>query len=158
MGKTRVAPIKTTTMPKLELQAALHASRLKMLILEEHDISIDRVYMWSDSTTVQWLNAFDKKQQIFVANRIGEILEKKTKLGEWNHIPGAQNPADLGTRGMRANEVATSVRLNGPVWLRKNEALWPKATTQHTIVEETLEITQVVIEFICGVIRQQYNG
>ena len=60
MGKTRVAPIKTTTIFKLELQAALHASRIKVLILEEHDISIDRVYMWSDSTTVQWLNAFDK--------------------------------------------------------------------------------------------------
>ena len=45
---------------------------------------------------------------------------------------------------MRANEFATSVWLNGPAWLRKKEPLWPKATTQHTIVEETLEITQVV--------------
>ena len=114
--------------------------------------------MWSDSTTVQWLNAFDKKQQIILANRIGEILEKKTKLGEWNHIPGAQNPADLGTRGMRANEVATSVRLNGPVWLRKNEALWPKATTQHTIVEETLEITQVVTLMPVHSSHLRYNG
>ena len=114
VGMTRVAPIKTTTIPKLELQAALHASRIKVSILEELDIIIDRVYMWSESTTViQWLNAFDKKQQKFVANRIGEIL-KNTKLGEWNHIPGAQNPADFGTRGMRANEIATSVWLNVP--------------------------------------------
>ena len=53
--------------------------------------------MSSDSTTViQWLNAFDKKQQIFVANRTGEILEN-TKLSDWNHIPDEQNPADLGT-------------------------------------------------------------
>ena len=82
MGKTRVVPIKTTTIPKLELQAALHASRIKVSIIEEHDFTIDQVFMWSDSSTViQWLNAFEKKQQIFVANRIGEILEN-TKLGE----------------------------------------------------------------------------
>ena len=144
VGKTRVAPIKTTTIPKLELQAALHASWIKVSNLEELDITIDRVYIWSDSTMViQWLNAFDKKQQIFVANRIGEFLEN-TKLVEWNHIPGAQIPADLGTRGMRANEIATSVWLNGPAWLRENEAQWPKATTQCTIVEDTLEITQVI--------------
>ena len=81
MRKTREAPIKTTTIPKLELQAALHASRIKASFLEDHDITIDRVHMWSDSTTViQWLNAFDKKQLIFVANRIEEIMEN-TKLG-----------------------------------------------------------------------------
>ena len=81
MRKTREAPIKTTTIPKLELQAALHASRIKASFLEDHDIAIDRVHMWSDSTTViQWLNAFDKKRLIFVANRIEEIMEN-TKLG-----------------------------------------------------------------------------
>ena len=64
MGKTRVAPIKTTTIPNLELQAALHASRIKVSILEELDITSDRFHMWSDSTTViQWLNAFDKNSR-----------------------------------------------------------------------------------------------
>ena len=41
MGKTLVAPIKTTTIPKLEFQAAFHAFRIKALIHEEHDITID---------------------------------------------------------------------------------------------------------------------
>ena len=144
MGNTRVAPIKTTTIPKLELQAALHASRIKVSIIEEHDFTINQVFMWSDSSTVtQWLNAFEKKQQFFVANRIGESLGN-TKLGEWNHIPGAQNLADLGTRGMRSNEIASSVWLNGLAWLIENEAHWPKATAACTIVEDTSETSQVV--------------
>ena len=144
MGKTRVAPIKTTTIPKLELQAALHASRIKVSIIEEHDFTINQVFMWSDSSTViECLNAFEKKQQFFVANRIGEILEN-TKLGEWNHIPGAQNPADFGTRGMRANKIASSVWLNRPAWLVENEAHWPKATAACTIVEDTSDTSQVV--------------
>ena len=144
MGKTRVALIKTTTIPKLALQAAPHASRVKASIIEEHDFTIYEVFMWSDSSTViQWLNSFEKKQQIFVANRIGKILEN-TKLGEWNHIPGAQNPADLGTRGMRANEIASSVWLNGPAWLSENEAHWPKAIAACIKVEDSSETSQVV--------------
>ena len=69
---------------------------------------------------------------------------KNTKLDERNHLPGAQNPVDLGTRGKRANEIATRVWLNGSAWLRENEAQMPKATTQRHIVEDKLEITQVV--------------
>ena len=140
MGNTRVAPIKTTNNPELELQA----SGINLSSLEEHEITIGRVYRWSDSTTViQRLDALDIKQQIFVANRIKEILEN-TKVGEWNHILDAQNPAHLDTRGMRVNEIVTSVWLNGPAWLRENKAQWPKSSTQRTVIEDTLEITQVV--------------
>ena len=139
MEKTRVASIKTTTIPKLELQAALHASRIKVSIIEEHDFTINHVFLWSDSATViQWLKAFEKKQQVFVANRIGEILEN-TKLREWNYIPGAQNTVDRGTRGMRANEIASSVLLKGPAWLVENEAHLAKATAACTFVEDTSE-------------------
>ena len=84
-----------------------------------------------------------KRSSKFVANRIGEILEN-TKLGEGNRIPGAQNPADLGTRGMRANELASSVWLNGPAWQSENKAHWPKTTAACTITEGTSETSQVV--------------
>ena len=69
---------------------------------------------------------------------------ENTKLGKWNHIPCTQNPADLDTRGMRANEIASSLRLNGPAWLVVNKAHWPKATAACTIVEDTSETSQVV--------------
>ena len=72
MGKTRVAPIKTTTIPKLELQAAFHISRIKVSIIKEHDFTINQVFMWSVlSIVIQWLIAFEKKQQIFVEDRVG---------------------------------------------------------------------------------------
>ena len=122
MLKTRVTSIKTTTIPKPEHQAALHTSRIKVSIVKEYDFIKDQIFMRSDSSTViHWLNAFEKKQQIFVANRNGENLEN-TNLGEWNRIPGTHNPADLGTRGMRANEIASSVWLIGPAWLTRSLA------------------------------------
>ena len=76
--KARVAPMKMLSIPKLELQAALLASRLKDNIEDIEKaltLSISKVFMWTDSTTVlQWLNS-TSKQPVFVANRVAEILE-----------------------------------------------------------------------------------
>ena len=52
LGKARVAPMKCLTVPKLELQAALLAKRLKVDITKALTIPLSRVFMWTDSTTV----------------------------------------------------------------------------------------------------------
>ena len=76
IGKCRVAPIRHTTIPKLELQAAVYGVRLSKQILNEYNVRIDKIYHWTDSSTVlQWPQAARKKQQVFVANRAAEILE-----------------------------------------------------------------------------------
>ena len=60
---------------------------------------------WSDSTTVlQWIRHSDKKQQVFVANRVAEVLEA-TSVDQWRHVPGEINPADCGTRGLSLVQV-----------------------------------------------------
>ena len=71
-GKARVAPMKALTIPKLELQAALLAARLKDEIQQALTVPVDRTFMWTDSTTVlQWLHSIDKKP-VFVASRVAE--------------------------------------------------------------------------------------
>ena len=116
LGKARVAPMKCLTVPKLELQAALLATRLKVDIIKALTIPLSRVFMWTDSTTVlQWLGSLDK-QPIFVANRVSEILESTT-VDQWFHVPTADNPADAGTRGMSAENLRTSSWLTGPSFL-----------------------------------------
>ena len=75
LGKARVAPMKVMTFPKLELQAALLAARLKNEIFQALTVTVNQVFMWTDSTTVlQWINS-NEKQPTFVANRVCEILE-----------------------------------------------------------------------------------
>ena len=57
LGKARVAPMKVMTVPKLELQAALLAARLKREITQALTVTVNQVFMWTDSTTVlQWIN------------------------------------------------------------------------------------------------------
>ena len=121
-GKARVAPMKALTIPKLELQAALLAARLKDEVQKALTLTVERTLMWTDSTTVlQWLHSIDK-QPVFVANRVAEILELTT-IDEWNHVPTVDNPADAGTRGLSAKALLDSSWLKGPAFLKTSD--WP---------------------------------
>ena len=121
-GKARVAPMKALTIPKLELQAALLAARLKDEVQQALTVPVERTFMWTDSTTVlQWLHSIDKKP-VFVANRVAEVLELTT-VDEWNQVPTADNPADAGTRGLPAKSLFDSPWLKGPKFLMTPD--WP---------------------------------
>ena len=116
LGKARVAPMKVMTVPKLELQAALLAARLKKEITHALTVTVNQLFMWTDSTTVlQWINS-NEKQPIFVANRFCEILEY-TNVDQWNHVATKDNPADAGTRGMSAQILQLSSWVKGPHFL-----------------------------------------
>ena len=73
------------SIPRLELQAAVMAVRLKEQIVKEHESKIHNCNFWTDSTTVlQWIHSSHRKQQVFVANRVAEILNT-TNVSQWNH-------------------------------------------------------------------------
>ena len=121
-GKTRVALLKALSMPKVELQAALLATRLKDDILTAFTVCINHVYMWTDCTTVlQWLNSTEELP-VFVANRVGEMLEPTT-IDEWQHVLIGDNPAATGTRGISSEALKDSSWVIGPSILRTKD--WP---------------------------------
>ena len=71
-------------------------------------------------TVSQWRNAAHKRQQAFVANRIGDILDCLS-VEELRHVKGTMNPADIGTRGMKVSQVIDSQWLTGPAWLPQTQ-------------------------------------
>lgn len=126
-AKTRVAPQKRLSIPKLELQAAVLSVRMSDMVTREHDYVIDDVYFWSDSIVVlYWIHGASKRQPPFIANRIGEILDS-TDPSQWQHCPGKLNPADDSSRGLSAAEITSNNRwMNGPAYLLLSEEMWPK--------------------------------
>ena len=146
IGKCRVAPIRNMTVAEMEMTAAVFGVRLRELILEEHDIEVDRIVHWTDSTMVlQWLHASNNKQPVFVGNRVAEILENST-IDQWRHVEGKKNPADNGTRGMTVEALKESEWLTGPAWLTETEDAWPKAPEklQFSIQEEQEPVMEAV--------------
>lgn len=78
----------------------------------------------------------------YVLTRVKEIREC-TALDSWRHCPGVQNPADLPSRGMNANELVNEKRWwKGPDFLYKPEAEWP----QEIEIKETESVLNEVVK------------
>ena len=100
IAKSRVAPLKPLTIPRLELQGAVVAVRLVQTVLKTLRIKIDQIFYWTDSFTVlQWIKSKHRKFHTFVSHRIAEIIEFSTPES-WFHIAGVNNPADEASRGL----------------------------------------------------------
>ena len=76
MSKSRLAPIKRITLPRLELNAARAGARLAKLVVHEIDLPIGRICYWSDSTiTLQYIYNDKNRLRVFEGNRVSEVLE-----------------------------------------------------------------------------------
>ena len=126
-AKTRVAPVKPLSIPRLELQAAVLSVRLAIMIQKEHDYEISSTHYWSDSSAViGQIRGESKRHPAFTANRLSEILDA-SEPQQWCHCPGKLNSADDGSRGLKADAITPNCRwLNGPAFLLKSEDQWPE--------------------------------
>ncbi|XP_046809839.1 uncharacterized protein LOC124420563 [Lucilia cuprina] len=126
-AKSRCAPLKIMSIPRLELQAAVLGTRLLVTILKEHSVKVSRIICWSDSTTViNWIGSESRRYKPFVAHRITEILES-TSPADWRWLPTNLNVADETTRRKSQVDFSDDSRwLNGPKFLYDSEDNWPQ--------------------------------
>lgn len=110
LAKSRVAPRKQISMPRLELSAALLGAQLSSTLKSELTLPIQNVVYWSDSTTVlSWLKSESCRYKVFVGTRIAEIQDL-TDVNNWRYVDGQSNPADDVTRGKTLRELAQPQR------------------------------------------------
>ncbi|XP_054085566.1 uncharacterized protein LOC128921580 [Zeugodacus cucurbitae] len=140
-AKTRCAPLKPMTIPRLELQAAVLGTRLLETIINEHSVVVKRRVLWSDSKTVlSWIESGTRRYKPFVAHRVAEILAT-TNVDEWRWISSRENVADEATRPSATFDIRPTSRwLNGPSFLKEAEHAWPATEKTPDFVHESEEL------------------
>lgn len=117
-SKSRVAPLKKMTLPRLELMGALIGARLGNNLLKPLNMERNQLNMWTDSMIVlHWIRSAAQRWKPFVANRVTEI-QSLTNPELWSHCTGKANPADLPTRGQSVeNLIQSQLWWSGPASL-----------------------------------------
>lgn len=126
-SKSRVAPLKSTELAKLELQAALLMVELTDRLLNIFPFTISHRYFYTDSKIVlAWISKPSYTWTTFVANRVAKIQEL-TRIEEWHYVNTKENPADLISRGMLPEKfINSSLWQFGPSFLLSSEILQEK--------------------------------
>ena len=130
LSKSRVSPLKTESISRLELIACVLAVRMWAVVRETYPTTTENTFFWTDSEVcLHWIKIHAKSFKAFVAHRIGEI-QSATDPTQWRHVPTAENPADVGTRPVTITELRSrDLWWKGPEFLQKRISEWPKGKT-----------------------------
>ncbi|XP_059611719.1 uncharacterized protein LOC132258411 [Phlebotomus argentipes] len=145
-AKSKVAPVKKKTIPKLELCGATLGARLVFRV--SRSLEISQVYCWADAKVVlAQIRSASPRQDVFTKNRVTTIREL-TVADRWNYVNTKENPSDLVSRGTTAMDLeASELYWHGPAWLTESQDDWPNvevAPDEVAEIEEEVAATFIV--------------
>ena len=135
MGKARVAPLKKMTIPRMDLSAAVLATRMEKILQSELQLQLQSSTFWTDSQSVlKYIANEHARFHTFAANRISTIREA-AKMSQWRYVNTKANPADDASRGQKAGQFLENRRwINSPDIIWKSGEDWPQFPLESTLL------------------------
>ena len=144
MGKSRLAPIKSVTIPRLELTAATTSIRVGEMLKREVDGDPEFVYHTDSTTVLRYIANERQRFHVFVANRV-QLIRDHSHPNQWKYVATKENPADDASRGLNGLALLEGQRwLEGPEFLWKPENEWPQQpSTLGQVPDDDPEVRKV---------------
>lgn len=121
MAKSRMTPLRSITISRLELTAAVVSVRMNLLLRSELEYTNMTEWFWTDSSVVLGYIANNTRRfHAFVANRVQQIRDVSEPY-QWNYVSSSDYPADIASRGASADELVNNCR-----WFSGPNFLWTK--------------------------------
>ncbi|GFW39055.1 integrase catalytic domain-containing protein [Trichonephila clavipes] len=138
-SKSRVASTKQTTIPRLELCAAVLLAKLVHRVKQALKLNVTNTFLWIDSMIVlSWIRKESYQLKTFVASRIATIQEM-TSSEQWRYVATEDNPADFVSRGMDSLKLKTcELWWNGPKFLMSNQ--YPQRQIPVAVIKDPGEL------------------
>lgn len=144
-AKARLAPKTQLSIPRLELLAAVIATRyLKYIQTNLKLESQAETFLWGDSKCVITWVSTRKILPAFIEKAAQEI--RNSNIKSFSYVPTQQNPADVVSRGANFKILQQQNWWNGPDWLSERNR-WPQQQQLNPETEET-EISDQLEELV----------
>ncbi|KAK3742103.1 hypothetical protein QZH41_020261, partial [Actinostola sp. cb2023] len=144
LGKAKLTPAHATTIPRLELCAAVMGVELAELIADELQVRLDSMTYYSDSKVVLGYITNDSRRfYTYVSNRVERIRRSSTP-NQWRYVSTQVNPADLATRSVQASDLEDSTWHKGPKFLHNTDSA--ASTKEGEIAEIAADDPEVRLE------------
>ena len=140
MSRSRVAPMKQLTIPRLELQAAVLSAKTENILRRELELGLGNSYFWTDSEIVlKYIHNETKRFQVFVGNRIS-LIHQFSRSTDWHYIRSNDNPADLISRGVTIKSLNHKRWIDGPEFLQMFKSEWTMNDTHYILSEDDPDV------------------
>ena len=112
VSKSKIAPKNRITIPRLELNGAVLAKRLREFVTGQLDMEFNNIYHLVDSSTILgYVHKQDSKLKPFEGVRVSEIQTSgnfvQGRLENWSWVEGELNPADWATKPRMVSDLST---------------------------------------------------
>ena len=111
MSKSHVTPVNSITLPKLELMAAVVATRLAQFVMSFMDFQCHvppyDIHFWMDSQIILYWKCKNNNSRPFISHH-GKEIAKLFSANSWSYIPSSDNPADFLIRAILIQQLISS--------------------------------------------------